>query len=345
MAIQGLTGLGPRLPEIGKLFKGAPKETRSKSGKEYQVFGRELDYWRFESKTPLTARLFAEAFAQDGGKPRHIPVFLPFATASENFQTCKEAYTAGGLEHRCDGHVCTLWLDHSTTRYRTDPVPCPTLTMSAEDAKYRGCKNVARLRVIIPALNQIGLVTVETHSINDILHLDACLPAYESLWDDGLRRIPFMLSRVEREISTPRDGKRVKIKKWLVELNIDSDWSVKYLSAQRQQSLAAVAAAEPLLLTAADDDEDDEASERAEIEAQFSSLWIGSRKAAADFDAYKRTTLAPLSLEQLRAKLTECQKKATSLKARAATASVAPASPATTGQVIEADFVEIEEEM
>lgn len=261
MGIQGLTGLAPQARRLGKMFKGGPKKTKKRAnGGEYQVFGEELDYWRFEpdKSAPFLARVFEEAFAKDAGKPRHIPVFLPFPHADDNFSAWKEAYVAGGIEHRCDGQTCVLWYDAASNEYRTDPKPCPTLTMTAEDAKYRGCKQVGRLEVIIPALNELGVVTVETHSKHDIRFFDSKLPFYEGLQPDGLRRIPFILSRVQREIATPRDGKRVHVKKWLVELHVDPDWSVKFLSAQRQLALAAVEMAEPLLLTAAAEEEDDE---------------------------------------------------------------------------------------
>lgn len=316
MGIQGLTGLGPRLPEIGKLFKGAPKETRSKNGKEYQVFGKELDHWRFESKNPLVARLFAEAFAEDGGKPRHIPVFLPFASVDANFQAWKEAYTTSGIQHRCDDKTCVLWLDPITKSYRTDPIPCPTLGMTKEEAKFAGCKAVGRLQIIIPALNQIGCVTVETHSKYDIRHLDQALHGYQTLrgGKPSLRDIPFVLSRVETEIDTPSFG---KTKKWLVRLTVEQSWAEKYLSQQGRQSLMAIETAE--IVSDADESADESengaqpaANGHAEVEKAIFDLWIASGKSEESFVSYRQQTLAPMTLEQKRAKLAECEKAARS---------------------------------
>lgn len=271
MPIKGLTGRGARIPEIGKLFKGDKKEKKTNSqGREYETFGKELDYWRFESKEPHIVEAFVKAFVEPSeGKPRTIPVYLPFSRTEENFEAWQEAYTAGGLAHRCDGETCSLWFNEKTSLYETTTIPCPTLSMASEKAKRDGCKPVGRLRVIIPALNQIGCVAVETHSKNDILHLDAALPAYESLRPEGLRGIPMLLSRVQKEISTPGDGKRTRRSKWLIEIKPNPQWAALYLDAQRQQALASVS--EPLALPEWNGEEDVEEIEHeatAEVAAE-----------------------------------------------------------------------------
>lgn len=350
MSIQGLTGLGPRLPEIGKLFKGAPKETRSKSGKEYQVFGKELDHWRFESKNPLIARLFAEAFAEDSGKPRHIPVFLPFASVDGNFQAWKEAYTASGIQHRCDGETCVLWLDPVSKSYRTDPIACPTLGMSKEEAKFAGCKAVGRLQVVIPALNQIGCVTVETHSKYDIRHLDQALHGFQTLrgGKPSLRDIPFVLSRVETEIDTPSFG---KTKKWLVRLAVEQSWAEKYLSLQGRQSLMAIESVEllPDGTEIEEGDGDGEPSKPAplrtvpaavessavhpnQISAEAHSktnaallvLWKSNGKSETEWADYFEKEIKPLTYEQKEARREKWQQVALDkqAKVKAASASV-----------------------
>lgn len=251
MAIKGLTGRGKRFEDLGKLFKGAPKEKKTRSdGTSYETFGKELNYWRFESDREDIAEAFFNAF---GATPRELPVYLPFPTAAENLQTCKEAYTAGGIQHRCDGEVCSLWLDPKTNTYKTTPIPCPTLTMDEAKAKRDGCKPLARLFVFIPALGELGLVTMETHSINDIVNLDSRLPAFESLPQCALGDIPFTLYRYEASISTPRDGKRVHVKKWLVGIRPDSEWAGKYLTERQQLLLSPSITQQPLALTAGSD--------------------------------------------------------------------------------------------
>lgn len=277
MAIKGLTGKGMKFQEIGKLFKGAPKQKKVKDGREYEVFGRDLDHWRFESPIPEIKEAFIKAF---GDKPRELFVYLPFAKTEENLQTCKEAYTAGALQHRCDGETCSLWLDPATNEYRNDPIPCPTLEMKPDEARRNGCKNVARLSVVIPALNELGFVTVETHSKHDICFLDGVLPAFEGLQPVfGLKKIPFLLYRYEKEISTPQNGKRVRVAKWLVGIKPMSEWSQRYLSAQSQALLndaieiKMLAAGDPDIQ---DDEENDDETEQLcspETAAAITELW------------------------------------------------------------------------
>jgi len=240
MPIKRLQGRAMMLPPIGKLYKGESKQKIKKSrpdGSTYEIetFGKELDYWRFESEQRHVAEAFFNAF---GAQPRYLPVFLPFMTPEENFQYWQESYTAGGLDHRCDGEVCSVWLDKTTGKYRTDPIECPTRKMTPEQAKKVGCKDVGRLQVLIPALPELGFVTMETHSINDILFFIQSLPAYASLRPKtGLRHIPFILSRFQAEISTPRENKRVMTKKWLVSLRPDPNWSRDFLESQHQEML------------------------------------------------------------------------------------------------------------
>lgn len=258
MAIKGITDKGADFLQIGKLFKGDRKQKKQGDKGEYEIFGKELDYWRFESDIPIIKEAFDAAFP---GKPRDLPVYLPFATRDENWMTCKEAYTAGAMQHRCDGETCSVWLDVKTGTYKTTPIPCPTLAMTDAERKRNGCVNIGRLKVFIPALGELGFVTMETHSINDIARLDTWLAGYASMSSTGLRNIPFSLYRYEEAISTPRDGKRVRTNKWLVGLKPDSSWSQKYLTAQHQQMLAA--SFTPLALAAGnppieEDDEDDD---------------------------------------------------------------------------------------
>ncbi len=303
MPIVGLTDRGARLPEIGKLFKGAKKEKKTnREGREYETFGKELDHWRFESREPEVAKAFLEEF---GPKPQELPVYLPFPRTDDNFEAWHEAYTAGGLTHRCDGKTCVLWLDEKTGIYQTSPKPCPTLSMAPEKAKRDGCKPVARLKVIIPALNQIGCVTVETHSKNDILHFHAALTAYESLRAEGLRGIPMMLCRVQKEISTPGDGKRARRAKWLIEIKPESDWARKYLDRQRKAELAAVAETRLLTTSLTEEEEEEYQGEavmddgRGEILAEMSDLWEEKGKSAKDWPAYVNKELGNKSTDEL----------------------------------------------
>jgi len=204
----------PQFPRIGKLRKGAPKPTSSNAP------GRDLSYFRFTSDNPRVEAAFKEVY---GDEPQELSVYLPFASVEDCFPTWRERWTTV-LQHRCDGEVCTRWLQDNG-QYCEDPVPCPG-----------GCTQVGRLNVILPELlraGYMGLVTMETHSIHDIVNIHKTLLAtIQANPDKVLTGVGFWLRRAQREISTPgEDGKRIRRKKWMVVLQPVAAWVLAQIEA------------------------------------------------------------------------------------------------------------------
>jgi hypothetical protein len=170
-------------------------------------------------------------------------VYLPFQTTAENFEAWQEHWTAGALQHRCDGETCVLWLDG--LRYNTSRRPCPHRSMSRDERDR--CKPAGRLKVIIPELRRMAYVTVLTGSIHDIIALSEQLTALESLRGD-LRGIPLVLRRSPREISMPgTDGKRRRMEKWLLSIEAAPTWVDLQLAAQERAALPVVEQPRPAL--------------------------------------------------------------------------------------------------
>lgn len=224
MPIKGLTDTGTSFPQIGILRKGAPKGTNTP--------GKDLDHFRFDADDQQAADDFVAAY---GDKPRAIRVYLPFDMADENLSAWKEHWVAGGLVRRCDGETCILRQKPGGKGYDATPHRCACTTMPAE-SKDR-CKPVGRLKVIIPELKRLAYVTALTTSIHDIKNLSEQLRALEGV-RGGLRGIPMILSRIEREISMPgNDGKRVRRAKWLLAIEAAPHWVSLQLQAQEQAAL------------------------------------------------------------------------------------------------------------
>jgi len=223
MPIRGLTDRGSRrFPVIGKLRKGGERPADGKRP------GKELPYWRFTSDGPEIEAAFAAIYGQ---QPEELQVYLAYRALDDSWSTWKEAWTAGALQHRCDGETCTIWLDRST--YRHDPIPCPG-----------GCKEVGRLNLVLPELlraGYAGVVTMETHSKHDLLSIQGCLEAVvDARGEDDVRRIAFLLRRVEEEVSSPDDkGGRVRRKHWLVKLEPAADWVRGQLVAAQERLMIA----------------------------------------------------------------------------------------------------------
>ncbi len=213
-----------QFPQLGQLRKGAEKPDEKRPGKD-------LDHFRFTSDDPDALARFQEFY---GDEPRWIKILLPFATMDENFEVWQESWNGKSLLHRCDGETCVRWLDDKTQSYRDDPVPCPDRDL---DKSVRNrCKPVGRLKVVIPALKRLAYVMVLTTSEHDILTLQDNLLALQGTRGD-LRGIPMILRRVEREISTPVSGKRVRTKKHLLQIEAEPTWVELQLEAQQRQAL------------------------------------------------------------------------------------------------------------
>ena len=210
----------PAFPRLGKLRKGGE---RPESGNRP---GPDLDHFRFTSEYPGLVDVFHGAY---GLEPRELQVFLPYMRIEDAFPTWREEWVASGLHHRCDGQTCTVWqIDgrfYSVAR-GDEAVPCPHADKPEEQKK---CNRIGRLAVILPALVEagfVGYVTMETHSINDILSIhNTLLAVVEHRGVEDLRNIGFMLHRVEETISTPTgNGKRARRPKWLVKLIPMASW-------------------------------------------------------------------------------------------------------------------------
>lgn len=265
MAIQGITDRAAAFPEIAQIRKGAPKTDPKKPGPD-------LDYFRFVTPDASLQSAFAAAF---GDKPQEIRFISPFNTSAEVFEAWREEYTASSLKHRCDGvTVVRSQLPNGT--YTDVPKPCPG-----------GCKQVGRLKIVVPLLKRLGFVTVHTTSIWDILTIHQNLTALEML-RGSLRGIPLILRRVKRAISTPSgNGQRARREKWLLTIEAAPDWVALELDAIQRQALPT--ASEPLMLTAGDmvkPDADGEENDEIEMlcapetAAAIESLWPDYGQAA-----------------------------------------------------------------
>lgn len=215
-----------QFPVIGKLRKGAPKVENN--GK--QTVGKDLDHFRFDSEDAAANDVFAKVY---GEQPKSLRVLLPFPTVDQNFQAWMEEYSASGLQRRCDGENQSFHRDERGVGL-TAPTQCQKLC-----GKSCACKQVGRLYLIIPELARLAYVVMETHSIYDIIQLTENLQAAFAL-RGNLAGVPFILSRRDREISTPSStpGKRFRTTKSLLFIEPDPEWVQRKLIAMRAEAFA-----------------------------------------------------------------------------------------------------------
>lgn len=216
MAIVGLTdntNVWQALPEIGRIRKGSPLGERadgspklSKRGKK--VVGDDLDYFRvdFNDGYEHLEEQFAELY---GEQPKSLG---PLTLLSDDIQEIAwmEAYDGNNIKVRCDGEtIQKRWnrergaYDHAKPRCEWDK--------KTMDECPNGCQKTARINVVLTdflvTTGEVGYFTVITGSTADFTHLFAAMNLYMRKFTD-VTRVPFMLSRVEREMTTVVPGKK-----------------------------------------------------------------------------------------------------------------------------------------
>ncbi len=226
MAIIGLTDTGSitaAYPTIGKLRKGAPKPGSAP--------GRDLDHFRFTSDNPDVLAAFEAAYPTTE-KKRQINCLVVGLTPDTALDSWYEHWDASKMTRRCNGQTIEVecgsdgrYISHQglSEELRPKCKGCPRGGVSAKES----CKPVGRLSIVVKELLEagyVGRVTVETHSLHDLRQLAANLQ--KSHQDFGmLDRVPFILRRVETEVSMPKsDGSRAKVRKWLLQLEPSAKW-------------------------------------------------------------------------------------------------------------------------
>jgi len=211
MPIIGLTqdtkAIAEGLPIIGKLRKGSPKSSNKP--------GKDLDHFRFTPNAEYIEMGAQDAFHDIYGKTPAMfqNVWIVSDDIDEAFSTWLEWWTANEtLQLRTNG-VTVVREYKADLGVNSKPIGYVDSERPVLPVELENCKEVGRLNIMLPelieALGVIGVVTVETHSKNDILNLHRYLTMVKRMYGK-LIGIPYMFGRVDKEISTPgwtkRDG-------------------------------------------------------------------------------------------------------------------------------------------
>lgn len=237
-----------RLPEIGRIRKGGPKEEKArKDGSTYSIFGQDLSSFRFEPAASTydlpspdgqgrLADYLIRQYEELGTEPRTLPIQFLHGELSKNFTNSNEVWAkVGSVERcvrRCNGQTQLL---HLTADRKLSKAPIDCAAAESMNECPNKCKPTGRLSFILPQLKYPGLVVMTTHSIYDIIEIQGNLALYEG-WD--LNKIPFQLCRTERTINRNDNGDIKPLRKWLCHLVIDPRFGNAVLAAQPKQYLA-----------------------------------------------------------------------------------------------------------
>jgi hypothetical protein len=240
MPIDKYAADAPKLTRIGKLVKGAPK---TEGG-----VGQDLDHFRFVSPRPEVVEAFYSVY---DAQPREINVYLPFATAAQNFDYWLKLYGTGSLKRKCTGTTCVQQLT-KTGNYDYSQVPCICAAQSLPDGHPERCVETAELYVVVDELVRmgfIGAVAVTTKSHNDIPNLRGELLFWEQMFGD-LRGRKFKLIRKPEQISKKVKNSRMRGESWLLSIIPEERYVVGYFAEQERKALLLGSAPTPKLLPA-----------------------------------------------------------------------------------------------
>lgn len=215
MPIHGLTtNYEVQTNRLGKVWKGE-KRTANRAGKDLE------DRFRLDLPEPYAS---AAKGAYGTLQPQRLQVFFPHDTTDEVFQTWNDAFTTQGLKHRCNGdrivREVTLKKAYKggkqyQKRVRTDcDKPC---NRAPDETICKDCTSTGYLSFVVRELFGImgfsQVISQTVTGINDVSGVWSQLKAFEQKYG-SLRNspvpspstygfIPFVLSRVPREISRP----------------------------------------------------------------------------------------------------------------------------------------------
>ncbi len=232
----------PKIVEIGKIYKGGKKKTVNRKGKEIQVYGDELEYYRFEplerfKKVPsITGKfnsLYDELLAryEELDKPKQVHILFPYPNVMQVWRPSNQKWQMVGKESMCvrycDGKICSIHLDEEGDSPYA-PIPCSAKEGDKKCPKE--CKPTGQLRFTIPELRYPGEVVLTTHSIKDITTISGNLEAYKEY---DLRDIPFVLVKTQQNCRhvTP-EGKTFNPKKWFCHLEVEPEFGIKMVESR-----------------------------------------------------------------------------------------------------------------
>jgi hypothetical protein len=194
-----------RFRELGRIRTGFKEDTGRVSKKTGKAIMRPVKLPRFRL-TSVWQHLIEQAAEEWGGEPRPwvnegsrewevyieadvIEVLVPPGT--EVLSQWYELWEGGGLVKRCDGYRQTL-VDR--------PCSCPPDPIVRQDAAAKGqaCKATTRLRVMLPALADVGTWRLETHGYHAATELASSAEIVEWATRQGVI-VPADLSLVHRE--------------------------------------------------------------------------------------------------------------------------------------------------
>jgi hypothetical protein len=188
-------------------------------------------------------------------KPVDLRIYLPFDDIDSNFPAYHQYWVASALVCRGDGESIQYAINPQTGKiivrdgvaiddfesstpdsgkmsFRPgDRIECPGMSHHLY-TKCQMCKPNAMLIVLLRDIPRLAYYQVATTSIHNIVNLTEQM-TYIKQTIGRLQGVPFILKLRPQKISVPtQDGKRQRVEKYLMSLEVDPEWVKKLMDTQ-----------------------------------------------------------------------------------------------------------------
>jgi hypothetical protein len=188
-------------------------------------------------KYDMTHRLPGVYAEPDGYEVTRIMAMVPFRSVFDAWEWSNEAHSAGRMVAKADDEHYLMLRDPLKGNYIVQNGEPFTEFHHGDSVTYEKngkkmvlpIRTVGRLRLFLPELERMVFITLKTTSYYDRLNIDAHLSAIQFLANTlnggNAAGIPFYVYRREQEICWNKDdGSAQRIKKWLINIEADSEW-------------------------------------------------------------------------------------------------------------------------
>ena len=273
-------------PCIGQIRLGLPKTKEGYVGKDLNEKMRVV----FHSGNRASADIFLKnnpgARAEEG-KPilvDRIRAMFSFSRIDQSWTWYNEAHSAGRMIARADhDHYITLRDGANGAYLIQDGEPYKKFTPGdvVEYTDGRGKKQTiklkpaGRLRLFLPELGRFVSMEMKTtgfyHCSNIQNNLMAIQAVADALNGGNVAGIPFYIYRQPSEVTWNKpDGSAARVTKWLVQIEIDSEWVAQAVKRLSSFALTGSLSNAPLLPEIAGaDNPDDDGEDDEPIDASF----------------------------------------------------------------------------
>jgi hypothetical protein len=230
-------------PTVAQIRKGGQKRVIQKNGRSIEAFGTDLED-KFRVVFAPGAQEIMTAFMEVYGTltPTRIRAMIPFQSVWSTWYFANEAYASSCRVAQADDEHFISLRDPLTLAYTIrngEPyrpyTPGEKISYQRDGKTYSlTIKPNGRLRLFLPEIGRWVTFELRTNAYYDRVNIEQQLGALQAianvLNNGNAAGIPFNIYRRLGEVLWNKpDGGALRVKKWLVNIEIDPEWGAQAL--------------------------------------------------------------------------------------------------------------------